>query len=70
MDCVAQTAQVLHRARRIVRSHEGYERNLVLGGEMPEHVVGSYLGPRVERIGQHLGQKENAWQECVSLIVG
>ena len=53
-------AQVLDILRLVVRAHEGNEGHLVAACQVAEHVVGAHLGAGVERVGEDLGQKEDA----------
>ena len=57
---VDDLAQVLDVLRLVVRTHEGNQGHLVAACQVAEHVVGAHLGAGVERVGEDLGQKEDA----------
>jgi hypothetical protein len=44
---------------RIVRSDEGDERNIMLAGQVAEHVVCAHLGAGVEWVRQDLCEEED-----------
>jgi hypothetical protein len=48
-----------HVLRPVVLAHEGDERHLVLLRQMLQHVIGADLGAADERVGQHLGEKQD-----------
>ncbi len=45
--------------RPVVGAHEGDQGDLVLPGQVAQHVVGAHLGAGVERVGEDLGEEED-----------
>ena len=61
----AVTNEMVDRSRSVVGPHKADQGHGVALRQETQHVIGAALGPSVERIGQHLGQKENIHDPCI-----
>ena len=53
-------AQMIHEFRPVVSADEGNQGDIMLRGQMAQHVIRPHLGAGVEGIGENLGEEEDA----------